>query len=623
MSRLNLKRLFSLIAICLVFVSAFAGFSTKEAFAIDNFQTDRFDVNIVANEDNSFDVEETITVYFPSPKHGIFRYVPYKPGKVAIKDIEVPGDQYSISTETSGSGTKNKLIKIGDPDKTITGSKTYTIKYTLVGLNDKESAYDLLTLDLLPKEWATPIGSSTITLTMPKTVDWDKVDFYSGAENLRDYNESFSVNGYGNKLVIEGNYVGHQKGLTAYGELPEGYWESFGNRDYVAYPMMILLVSVPIGLFVMWLMFGRDDKVVEVVEFYPPDGMDPTELSFLAKGSSYTKDLIALIPYFAEKGYLNIDVYAEDQFRLIKLVNDISPSESRICKHFFNNILFPNGSSVFDSGNISEDVGESIMEGMTILADDGKSRNKVYKWSSVFASGIARIILAVIPALCIFLADFSVYKTPSLLYIAICLPLLLVQTAFSYSVMAGKANKKSSRIGGILISGALVLVISIICAIYISKVLGLYPGVIFVVSTAISTVLMSIMVSRTEKNIKIYGRILGFKSFIETAELDRINALVEENPKYFYNILPYAYVLGLSDKWISKFESINVPAPSWYGGAYSGGYFNAYMFSQAMRNMESSYTSAYADAIGKSMDTGGGGGSFSGGGFGGGGGGSW
>ena len=74
-----------------------------------------------------------------------------------------------------------------------------------------------------------------------------------------------------------------------------------------------------------------------------------------------------------------------------------------------------------------------------------------------------------------------------------------------------------------------------------------------------------------------------------------------ENSEYFYNILPYAYVLGVSDKWIKKFESISLQAPSWYDSP----------------NTFDMRTLSYSDSGGSS------GGGSSGGGSGGGGGGSW
>ena len=41
--------------------------------------------------------------------------------------------------------------------------------------------------------------------------------------------------------------------------------------------------------------------------------------------------------------------------------------------------------------------------------------------------------------------------------------------------------------------------------------------------------------------------------FIETAEKQKLESMVMDNPTYFYDILPFTYALGVSDKWIEKF----------------------------------------------------------------------
>ena len=93
------------------------------------------------------------------------------------------------------------------------------------------------------------------------------------------------------------------------------------------------------------------------------------------------------------------------------------------------------------------------------------------------------------------------------------------------------------------------------------------------------------MKQRTKKSSKLLGRILGFKEFIRTAELDRIQRLVEENPSYFYNVLPYAYVFGLTDRWAKKFEGITVQPPAWYDSGYGGVYmFNTWVFMSSFNN---------------------------------------
>ena len=58
------------------------------------------------------------------------------------------------------------------------------------------------------------------------------------------------------------------------------------------------------------------------------------------------------------------------------------------------------------------------------------------------------------------------------------------------------------------------------------------------------------MLRRTDEGAKTLAHIQGFRSFLVTAEKENLEALVEQDPEYFYNILPYTYALGVSDKWI-------------------------------------------------------------------------
>ena len=131
---------------------------------------------------------------------------------------------------------------------------------------------------------------------------------------------------------------------------------------------------------------------------------------------------------------------------------------------------------------------------------------------------------------------------------------------------------------------------------------------------------------RTQYGNEMLGKIRGFKKFLEKAEKQKLDAMVMENPTYFYDILPFTYVLGVSDKWIKKFETISLQAPNWYDGYSSfdnasfGSFINSTMQSatSAMSSRPSSSSSG-----GSSSGSGSSGGGSSGGGSGGGGGGSW
>ena len=135
---------------------------------------------------------------------------------------------------------------------------------------------------------------------------------------------------------------------------------------------------------------------------------------------------------------------------------------------------------------------------------------------------------------------------------------------------------------------------------------------------------IKIMPKRTAYGNEMYGKIKGFKNFLETAEKDRLESMVVSNPSYFYNILPYTYVLGISNKWIKKFEEINLKAPDWYEGSST---FNYVTFSSFINSTMSSAQSSMSSSPSSSSSSGGGssfsGGGSSGSGSGGGGGGSW
>ena len=84
-----------------------------------------------------------------------------------------------------------------------------------------------------------------------------------------------------------------------------------------------------------------------------------------------------------------------------------------------------------------------------------------------------------------------------------------------------------------------------------------------------------------------------------------IIAVVMKDPSYFYNILPYTYVLDVSDKWIKKFESITLQAPSWYDSptTFDIVSFNSFMnntMTSAQKSMSSSPYSSSCDSSGGS-----------------------
>ena len=123
-----------------------------------DYTIDKYDVNIVVNENNTFDVTEVITAYFRVPKHGIFRTIPLRntvtrldgtssTNRAQVSNLRVD-NEYTTSNELG-----SLKVKIGSANKTITGEKTYVIKYNYNIGKDPVKNYDELYYNIIGTEW--------------------------------------------------------------------------------------------------------------------------------------------------------------------------------------------------------------------------------------------------------------------------------------------------------------------------------------------------------------------------------------------------------------------------------------------------------------------------------------
>lgn len=108
-----------------------------------------------------------------------------------------------------------------------------------------------------------------------------------------------------------------------------------------------------------------------------------------------------------------------------------------------------------------------------------------------------------------------------------------------------------------------------------------------------------IMPKRTTYGNEILEKIKGVRSFLETAEKPQLENLIIQNPEYFYNMLPYAYALGVFDVWINKFENISLEAPHWY--KYQNN-FSVYTFGTFMKSTMNEVSLAMTSDLLSSID---------------------
>lgn len=600
-----------------------------------------YDINIDVNENNTLDITENIHTYFNEARHGLYRTIPLSntvkrlDGKTTRNRVEITNlkvsDPYTTSRENG-----NLKIQIGDPNNTIIGDKDYVISYTYNLGKDPIKDYDELYYNIIGTDWETVIDNITFTINMPKKFNERKLGFSYGKEGSTDYhNIYYELEGN----TIKGEFVGvlrPNEALTVRLELEEGYFVNAGiNNGIVGKIIVILLLLSFAGISAfLWYKYGRDDEVIETVEFNPPDNMNSLEVAFNYYGKASQTDVISLLIYLANKGYIEIIETEEkslfskkNSFKIKKLKEYDGKDKNE--KLFLEGLFTPketlNDILLGDADKKKEkleevtpdDLYDNFYKTINKILYNVNTSTRINKLFDKKATSKTWLIV-----LMIIISFFMITIPPMYEYgrtnDEIIISFIFTTVGFSIfflSLFTAKTVNKGAKIffslwglgfAGIPFIGFLLpsLLVSIpYLIIYIIGIISIGTMIFF----------GKVLKKRTPYGNKVLGKVKGFKTFLETAEKDKLEALVNENPTYFYDILPYAYVLDVTDVWMKKFENIALESPDWYSGTrpFNIVTFNSFMtstMSQASSSMSSSSSS---------------GGGSSGGGSGGGGGGSW
>ena len=588
------------------------------------FTTNAFDVNIVTDKNHVFHITEDIKVYFNTPRHGLYRYIPDGDRYYSVRNIRVYGYNYEVYSEGG-----NQVVQIGDADTYVNGGQNYRITYDIVGYLDDDETKDMLSLDLLPTGWSTSIKSSDITMTLPEPVE--DIAFYSGLYGNDDpeaADEFFDIDVEGNRIhAVSKETLPIHVGLTLKADLPEGYWVDPESRDKQLPIMYGVLGFMGVLMLLLWLFAGRDDPVIRTVEFYPPENLDPLEVAYVGNDDVDTKDIAAQFMYFANKGYVEIESEDSEHFKMTR-IGDIDPSERGHSKKVFKDLFRKHNTVSLD--DLPSSFGETAAKIKSHVKDSLGHRKQNFSTVSRAGRALGLAFSLIIPAaagLCHSYLNFGqIWSAVTGLLCGILIFIIMIGQVARTD--AFRVRKKTVRIT----LGFIVIFAAIAFEVYMLIIDYPILAVVFAISELVAIV-ATIFVRRRMNN-EIYGRILGFRDFIKTAEYDRLKMLSHENPQYYFNILPYAQIFGMSTKWSDKFSNIKIEQPSWYVSTYPYDPFFGHSIFRYSDHGLSNAAHGYFQAVGSEMlsgmfdsGTGGGGGfgggGFSGGGFGGGGGGSW
>jgi uncharacterized protein (TIGR04222 family) len=567
-----------------------------------------FAADLTINPDTTVDVTEKIRYDFGDDvRHGIFRIIPvrfdYEPDPkyeriTTIDHVSVRGGvDTPAGVKVEGAG-RSTTLRIGDPNRTISGVHDYTISYRVHGAMNGFADHDELFWNATGDQWAVPIAQVQVTVHAPGPIT--RVACYEGPPGSRLSCES-ATGGENGEATFSQNGLPSDEGVTVVVALPKGVvanprpilderWSA--ARAFSVTPVSAglsgaLTVLVVFGL-VRVLGKGRDrrwagsavdaafgnaagtDERVPLlsrphdpVEFEPPDKIRPGQVGTLIDEVANPLDVTATIVDLAVRGYLRIEEipkqgwFGHTDWRLIKLKDGdglLTYEETLLAG------LFRDGDQV-ELSTLKRTFATRLHHVQDALYDDvvqagwfpSRPDRVRVRW---YAIGVVAVVVA---------AGITVALVAATHLGLLAVPFL---------------------VGG----------------------LGLLAGA-------------SKMPRRTPKGWATLRRVSGFRQFIEQSEKER--ARFAERANLFSEYLPYAVVFGCTEKWARAFagldDEVARSTTAWYISSqpFSVGLFTSSMDSFAVT------TSGTIVATAASSGSSGFGGGSSGGGFGGGGGGSW
>lgn len=603
----------------------------EEAFDITNYK-----VVMTVDETGRFFISEEITTYFNYQRHGIYRNIPTSYimnwdingnlQEVAynwpVENIQVYGDNYRTEIYTEG-----VTIQIGDGDRYVEGEKMYRLSYEIqthdLGFADKTQ---MIYYNLIGSEWDTTIANIDLTVNLPKDIDGEEIVVTSGYYGSEESSKVACEYLAASKQIhcTNSETLNNYESVTLYVPLANDYF-TFPSYDQYVYGSMVFSVLLVLVFAFLYFKWGKDEPVITTVEFAPPSGLNSASVGYIIDNTINNRDITSLIIEWGKDGYLTIEDRDDDL--LLSKVKDIDSKKPAFEKNLFNDLF--KEQDVVSTDDLENSFYISINQCKQGIVKYFHTKEKrIYTASSIFLQVINCLVVGLPLGLMIGVARFSVtYRIDSIF--AGLIPAFIVGIVVSSSFIFLRNQWQSlnafARIFfALIIGGFLALVLFVYVIINIESISILY--IMVGVGGSLALLFLAVPMSkRTEYGNRMYGRVLGLRQFIATAEEDRLKMLAEENPYIFYDILPYAYAFNLTKVWQKHFEHLDIPPADFYHG---NGMLTNYMLinhlNRSLNSLQSSMVSVPRSSTGSGGGSfGGGGGGFSGGGFGGGGGGSW
>lgn len=561
----------------LILFFSFLFFASPQIALASDYKITSFHSDIILEQNTSLNVTENISVYFNVPKHGIFREIDTR--GIEISEVKVSDENGSIIPSLVKKTSNSINIKIGDPNKTLTGKHIYNINYFVSNVLREFDGYWEIYWNVTGSDWDVLIPNPSVSLTSNYANIFDGVCFPSEADRGDGCEVSFektalissskisSGNGQDFTIAVKLDKINS----LVFPGLIEKLLRNIKNN------LIYLLAFAPLIFMALnWYKKGRDitfgNKVyygdkkdlkikpiwgrVHIPTVYTPiNGLTPAQIGTLVDELVDIHDIVAEIVELARLGFLKITSMPKKRFgsQDYKIQKLKSANDSLLdYQKYLIESLFPIGSaneiktSEFKKikfykylPNLKKKIYKSVTD---LKLFDGNPENVRAKWA------VVNTIIVAATSVLIFKNSYLEEKPILIIFLG-------VSIGFSYFISF-------------------------------------------------------LMPRKSAKGFALYTQVKGLKNYLK---IGKWRHEIYEKNLFLEEMIPIAISLGIIKKLSSQMRDLGIKPEK---------ISNNFIVSNNFSSFEKSMTSAFMAGAPKSSSSGFSGGS-SGGGFGGGGGGSW
>lgn len=300
----------------------------KSVLAVERIES--FESQISLKRDGSMDVLETIKYDFGEDnRHGIFRYIPlstklseklYRNLEIKFGEVERDGQVEKAKVTKNGDQIE---LKIGDPDRTITGSHIYKIFYFVKNAIGNFDDHDELYWNVTGNGWNAPIlearsliktEAGKLTNVKCFTGAYKSTEQFCKGEVLEGGGASFITtesleSGEGLSIVV--GFPANTFPKSALSDRPAGALTNF-EWAVIGVCLLIYYLILPFGILIWYLKHKRKNRFgVPTVNFdIPKDSnsvrIPPAEAGTIDNAKLEKDDVVATIFDLAIRKYVKL-----------------------------------------------------------------------------------------------------------------------------------------------------------------------------------------------------------------------------------------------------------------------------------------------------------------------------